>query len=210
MMRLDPRASQGAAVVAAALAAVVSWQWGYQPAVRAFGRDRERIAATTARLRDVESMVQAAGGQRAWRASYEQRLARLTARLPQPSQLPALLNALVDGLKAADVKLLNVEQGNMEPVRDGQQPLLFQGNPCYQLPVTVTAEGRFSEVLAALERLTGEAFPSAVSLEQADLRIKDAATVTLGATLKLNLYVVGNPAQLPAPTGQTGGVAPNA
>ncbi len=209
-MRLDPRVSQSAAVVAAALAAMVSWQWGYQPAVRAFRRDREHIATMTARLHDVESMVQAAGGERTWRANYAQRLAQLTARLPQPSQLPALLNALVDGLKATDVTLLNVEQGNMEPVRDGQQPLLFQGNPCYQLPVTVTAEGRFSEVLAALERLTGEAFPSVLSLERVDLRIKDAATVTLGATLNVHLYVIGSPSQLPVPTGQTGGLPPDA
>ena len=197
-MRLDPRASQGAAVFAAAMVAIVSWQWGYQLTVRACMRDRERIATLTARLRDVESMVQAAGGAEAWRSSHEQQLRQLTTRLPHPSQLPALLNALVDGLKAADVKLLNVEQANMEAAHDGQQqPILFQGLPCFQLPVTVTAEGRFSEVLAALERLTGEMFPSVLSIEQVELRIKDASTAKLGATLKVNLYVVGSPKTSP-------------
>ena len=199
MTRLDPRASQGAAVFAAAMAAIVSWQWGYQSTVRVCMRDRERIATLTARLRDVESMVQAAGGAEAWRSSHEQQLRQLTTRLPNPSQLPALLNALVDGLKAADVKLVNVEQANMEAAHDGQQqPILFQGMPCFQLPVIVTVEGRFSEMLAALERLTGEMFPSVLSIEQVDLRIKDAATVQLGAIFKVNLYVIGNPANPPA------------
>jgi len=198
MTTLDPRASQGTAVLAAAIAVVMSWQWGYQPAGRAFTRDRERVTTMTARLRDVESMVQAAGGQDAWRASQTQRLALLKARLPQPSQLPALLNALVDGLKVGDVKLLNMEQGNMEAAHEGEQPLLFRGVPCFQLPVTITAEGRFSEVLALLERLTSDTFPSVLSLERVDLRMRDVTTATLGATLNVNLYVIGNPIAPPA------------
>lgn len=210
MTTLDPRASQGTAVLAAAIAMVLSWQWGYQPAVRAFARDRDRVTTITARLRDVESMTQAGGGADVWRASQARRLALLKARLPQPSQLPALLNALVDGLKVDDVKLLNVEQGNMEAAQEGEQPLLFQGVPCFQLPVTITAEGRFSEILAVLERLTADTFPSVLSLERVDLRMRDVITATLGATLKVNLYVVGSPSQFPVPTGQTGGVPPDA
>jgi hypothetical protein len=198
MTTLDPRASQGTAVLAAAIAVVMSWQWGYQSAGRAFTRDHERVTTMTARLRDVESMVQTAGGQDAWRASQARRLALLKARLPQPSQLPALLNALVDGLKVGDVKLLNMEQGNMEAAHEGEQPLLFQGVPCFQLPVTITAEGRFSEVLALLERLTSDTFPSVLSLERVDLRMRDVTATTLGATLKVNLYVIGNPIASPA------------
>src|SRR3989338_6390738 len=137
MNTMDPRLSQGVAVIAAVAIVVLSWQCGYQPAVRAYRRDRQQKAEMTTRLAHVDAMVQTAGDMEIWRTRSLQRLATLKSRLPPSSQLPHLLNALVDGVKTQDVKLIDVSQGNVEPVQDGEQPVLVDGQPCARLPVTV-------------------------------------------------------------------------
>ena len=170
---IDPRISQGVAVLMAGLVTVGSWRWGYQPAVRAYRQDQQQVAALSTRLAQVEAMVQAAGGVETWRTHNLQRLTALKNRFPPQAQLPQLLNALVDTVKMGEVKLLNVSQGNVEPVQDDGQPVLVEGQACYRLPVTVTAEGRYHAMVQALERITAETFPSMISIEQADFRLKD-------------------------------------
>lgn len=191
----DPRLSQGLAVLAAGTLVVVSWTRGYEPAVRAVGQDRQQVQLLRAQLSQVESMVQTSGGVEAWHAHHLKRLTTLKRRFPPHTQLPQLLNTLVDTVKMGEVKLLNVSQGNVEPVEEAGQPVLVDGQPCSRLPVTLTAEGRYHPVVQALERLMAETFPSVVSIEQADFRLKDPLGAQLAATLRLYLYVVGTPSE---------------
>ena len=195
MNTMDPRLSQGVAVIAAVAIVVLSWQCGYQPAVRAYRRDRQQMAAMITRLAHVDVMVQAAGDMEIWRTRSLQRLATLKSRLPPSSQLPHLLNALVDGVKTQDVKLIDVSQGNVEPVQDGEQPVLVDGQPCARLPVTVTAEGRYHALVQVMQRIMTEAFPSLVGIEQAEFRLNDPVGSQLALTLHLYLYVVGTPTE---------------
>ena len=192
----DPRISQSAAVVAAGAIVVASWLWGYQPAVRAVGQDRQQVERLRAQLSQVDAMVQTSGGVEAWHAHHLKRLDTLKHRFPPQAQLPQLLNTLMDTVKMSEVKLLNVSQGNVELVRDAEQPVLVDGQPCYRLPVTVTAEGRYHAIVQALERVMAETFPSVVSLQQAELQLKDPQGAVLAATLQLYLYVVGAPSEL--------------
>jgi hypothetical protein len=192
MAVLDPRASQGVAAAAALIVTVLSWQHGYQAAYRAVTADRTQIASLTERLGEMEALVQAGGGDALWRSRQEQRLAALDARFPSDEQLPALLNALVDAVKTAGAKLLNTEQGTPEPVLESGQPVLVGGLPCYQLPVTVSAEGRFGDVVRVVEQVTGDAFPSAATLEAVDLRLKDPVNATLDINLTFHVVVVGH------------------
>lgn len=195
---IDPRLSQGLAVFAAGVVAATSWRWGYQPAVRAYRQDQQHVESLSARVGQVEAMVQAAGGMEAWHAHHLKRLEFLRTRFPPPAQVPQLLNALVETVKVGDVKLLNVSQGNVEAVQDAGQPLLVGGQPCYRLPVTVTAEGRYHLLVQALDRITAETFPSVVGIERAEFRLKDPLSAQLTATLRLSLYVIGAPSE-PAP-----------
>lgn len=190
---MDPRARHGLVVLLASVVALASWGWGYRPAVRAYRRDQQDVVRLTERLAHVEAMVQASGGAALWQVRMSQRLAAIKGRFPSPEQLPQLLNALVDTIKAGDLKLVNVSQGNLEPVQDEGQPVLLEDLPCYRLPVTITAESRYHALVHVLEQVMSEAFPSVVSLEDADLRLTDPLSARLGATLTLHLYVVGTP-----------------
>ncbi|MBI2495960.1 MAG: hypothetical protein HYY59_00380 [Candidatus Omnitrophica bacterium] len=192
MKRIDPLVLQTAALVVAGLVVGASWWWGYQPAVRAYGRDRDQIALRQQEIATVNALVKPAGGEAAWLAQHQQLFASLKARFPEETQLPQLLNALVDALKAGELRVADVTQGNLEPVQDQETPLLIGGLPCRRLPVTVKAEGRYHAVLAALDRITSTAFPGVVGLEQVELRVKDAAAPTLDTTVQLFLYVVGS------------------
>ena len=191
MRALDPRLSQGLAVVIAGIACVLSWRFGYHRAVHRFRQDRVQVAALTARIAQIDVVMQRAGGTAKWLADNQRRLATLRAKFPQHEQMPQLLNALVDALKTGEVDLVNMTQGNLERVQANNAPLLIDGTPCYRLPVTMITEGRYHAVLAALERLMDETFPTVVSIEQVDFHLKDAAGATLEATLHLNVYVTG-------------------
>ena len=195
---MDPRLSQGLAVLASGAIMVISWTSGYQPAVRAYRHDRQQVEALGAQLSQVEAMVRTAGGMDTWYAHNQKRLEVLKQRFPAQTQLPQLLNALVETVKMGEVKLLDMSQGNVEPVQDAEQPVLVEGQPCYRLPVTLTAEGRYQALVQALERMAAETFPSVVSFEHVDLQLKDSQGVVLTATVKLYLHVVGAPSE-PAP-----------
>jgi Tfp pilus assembly protein PilO len=195
----DPRVSQGAAVLATGAIVVASWLWGYQPAVRAYRHDRQQVDTLRGQLSQVDAMVQASGGVEAWHAHHLKRLKMLKRRMPPQAQLPQLLNTLVDTVKLGEVKLLNVSQGNVEPVNDNGQPVLVEGQPCSRLPVTLTMEGRYHTVVQALDRVMAETFPSVVSLQRVELQLKDPQGVQLAATLQLYLYVIGGAASEPAP-----------
>ena len=191
MSVLDPRLSQGAAVLAAVMTVTVSWRFGYDRAVQRFRQDRAEVAALTARIAQVNAVVEPAGGTAKWLADNQRRLAALRAKFPQQEQMPQLLNALVNALKTGEVNLVNMTQGNLESVQVNNAPLLIEGVPCYRLSVTVNTEGRYHAVLAALDRLMDDTFPAIVSIEQVDLHLKDAAGATLEATVHLHLYVTG-------------------
>ena len=186
-----PLVSQGCAVLTVGILAALSWRWVYEPAARAYARDDSRVATLTDRIARWEAVVGASGGEAGWLSRNQQRLAQLRDRFPQQAQLPQALNALVDALKAGELKLLNVTQGNVEPVQEAGKPLLINGMACFRLPITVTAEGRYQAILEAMERITSESFPAVVSLGQAELHLMDAAGPKLNAAIQLSLYVTG-------------------
>jgi Tfp pilus assembly protein PilO len=128
---------------------------------------------------------------------HQQRLAQMKAKMPQQAQLPQLLNTMVDEFKGSELKLVDIVQDNLEPVREAEVSLLFDGAPCYRLPITIKAEGRYLGLLSLVERLTGEAFPALVSLERVDLRIKGTGPA-IEATMEFSLYVVGAASAIPS------------
>ena len=178
-------------MLAAGLLVALSWRWAYEPAARAYARDDSRVATLTNHIAQWEAVVGASGGEAEWLSRNQQRLAQLRDRFPQQAQLPQALNALVDALKAGEIKLLNVTQGNVEPLQDAGKPFLINGMACFRLPITVTAEGRYQAILEAMEQITGESFPAIVSLGQTELHLMDAAGPKLNATIHLSLYVTG-------------------
>ena len=188
----DPRLTQTAKVLLAGVVVWGSWQYGYQAVVRTYAKDRTELATLTTRLGQLESLVQAAGGEAAWLTRNQQRLATLKGKFPSQTQVPQVLNALVETLKAGEIRLSNVSQGNVEPVEEAGQPLLIEEQPCYRLAVTVTAEGRYQAVLDALGRLAADPFPSLAALEQVELRRKELSGAKLDAILQLRLYFVGS------------------
>ena len=191
MRSIDLRVSLGMAVAASAAVAMLSWRMGYVPARRAHQQHVQQQRALEERIAQWEAILQAAGGQPAWTAREQQRLEALNAQFPPQTHLPQLLNALVESLKSGELKLINVTQGNLEAVQVGGQPLVLDGKPCYRLPVTVTAEGRYHALRSALQRLSGEGFPGMVSIAQLDLRSQEQTGNRLAATLQLYLYVIG-------------------
>ena len=189
---LDPRLTQGGLAAAAAVAVILSWHHGYERFARLVVQDRTQETLLARQVRDANDMVQAAGGREAWVSRTQRRLAQLNAKFPGPDQVPGLLNRVSETVKANNVRLLNVSQGNVEAVRDGDRALTLDGRPCQRVPVTIAAEGRYHAVRAALEQLTQDAFPGVVTIDAVALRAKDAAGLLLDVTLELSLYVVGS------------------
>ncbi len=188
MKRAHPLITHGLAAFGAALLLGTSWQRGYLPARDRYVRDHRQAVALAGRLSEVETMVQAQGLS-AWLVDHRQRLYRLQARLPDQARLPELLNALADTWKAGGVTLLNVEQGNLEPIPDVVVPPALSGTAYYRLPVTLTAEGRYQVMVTTIDRMMSESFPGVVSVSQLDVRLKDPDGTRLSATLHLYLYV---------------------
>ena len=190
---MDLRLSQAGAVLLAGAVVVLSWQAGYRPAARAYQRDRARAMTLKDRIAQAEAMVRPSGGEAAWLARHRQELERLKAAFPRQSQLPQLLNTLVDTLKASGLELRDIAQGHLEPVQKQDQPLLIDGTPCHRLPVTVTVDGTYHTVVATVQRITGEGFPGVVALGGVELRRTPLTEDTLSATLRLLLYVTVEP-----------------
>lgn len=191
MRVMDPRLAHVALVAAVSAVVALSWRYGYQQAVAAYHRDVRQVATLKERVAQVDPVVLAVGGEAAWFTRQQERLEAFKVKFPKQTQLPQLLNALVDTLKAGEMRLVNVVQGNLEPVLKDDHPLLIEGLPCYRLPVAISAEGRYYAVLEAIERLKSESFPALVSIGQVELRRKDAAGLRLDATIQLSLYVFG-------------------
>ena len=191
MRAMDPRLVHASLVVAAGAVVMMSWQWGYRKAMAAYQRDTRQVATLKGHLAGVDPVILASGGTEAWFTQQQARLDAFKVKFPKQTPLPQLLNALVDTLKAGETKLVNVVQGNLEAVHKDDKPLLIEGVPCYQLSVTITAEGRYYAILEAIERLKSETL---VSVGQVELRRKDAAGARLDATIQLRLYVFGTPA----------------
>lgn len=200
MKTLDPRLAQGGLVVAAAIAVVLSWHHGYERVARLVVQGRAQRNTLARQVRQADDMVRAAGGRHVWMAQAQQRLAQLNAQFPGTDQLPGLLNRVSETVNANNVRLLNVSQGNVETVRDGDRVLTLEGRPCQRLPVTIMAEGRYHAVRAALEQLTQDAVSGVVTVDAIGLRAKDAAGSLLDVTVELSLYVVGS-ASSAAPSG---------
>lgn len=172
---------------------LVSWQLGYAPIRRASEQGRREEARLNKEIAKVEAVVQQEGTVSEWLAARGQELSRLQRRVPEPAQLPLLLNAVVNTVKSSELKLVNIEQGNLEPISDGAAVLGAEERSYARLPVTVTAEGPYHTVLRTLDQLTDEQFPVLVGLERIEMRIHDPLGATLSVVLHLSLYVASTP-----------------
>lgn len=189
---VDPRVSHAAGLAAALAAVIGSWQllcapasWKLVTARSAAGDLRRQVAETEARLQE-------AGGEAAWLARYQQLLRELERLIPSSQQVPALLNRLAEEARGSALTLVNITQGNLEPVTDaGQRPVALSGIPCRSLPVTVTVEGGFRQVVAFLDRVVSHDFPGLVVVKEVQMRTKTALSPTVHASLQLAIYVVG-------------------
>ncbi len=178
-------------MAAAALAVWLSWRVGYHPIDAAYQRRRLRVAQLTQQLGAFDALVQESGGAAAWQQQQEGQLATLRAQFPQQAQLPEVINGLVNGFKTSDVKLLDVSQGNLEPVEHDGTPVLIDGHPCQQLPVAITAEGRYHALIGVLERFSASAVPGLIRVEQLELALKDPTSATLTAVMRVSVYLIG-------------------
>jgi len=185
----DPRTVHGGLALLAVIVVSASWQWGYRPARAAPRAAGERLAQLSDQIAAVNEMVRGSGGQAAWLAEQERRRSDVRGRFRGQAEIPQLLSTLVDTLGAGEITLQSVTQGNLAAVQEGERPVLIDGVPCFRLPVTVIAEGRYHAVRAALERVMLEPFPGVVGLQEAVLRLQGTTGSTLEATLVLSLYV---------------------
>ena len=198
MKTVDLRMSQLLTVVFSGFLVVISWRQGVQAAMRSYAKDRAQVTALTQQIKQVEALVEPTQSVAAWMTEHQQRAQALAAQFPDQRQLPQLLNTLIDTLKSSDITVVNVAQGNLEPVRDGEPPVLMQGASCHRLPVAVTVEGRFHPLLNALGKLTDATFPALVGVEKTEFRLLETTGTKLQAVITLHLYVIGS-ATVPAP-----------
>ena len=189
----DPRVMAAVTLAAASVLAVVSWQFGYQPAVRSLRAVRERVVTTSEDVSGVEAMVAAAGGEAAWLTRQHARLEVLQHRLPSSREMPRVLDAVLEQVAQSNLRLVNVAQGNPEPALDasGQQLTLNQAQ-CLRLPVTITVEGRFSGVLECLSRWLDPSFRALVRIDRLQVRLRDPLTGQLTADLQLRLHALAD------------------
>ncbi len=196
---ISPRRIVDRQVVETALAAglfvalLASWHYGYAPAYQAYGKDQREQKRLRTAIKHAEAIIAPEATVADWLAARGQQLAELRRRLPEPSQLPLLLNTVVETVKSGELKLINLDQGNLEPVQDGEGPLMLEGRRCYRLPVTVTVGGRYHTVLRTIDRLMHERFPIVMGLERVEMRIDDPLGAVLQAAIQLSLYVAGTP-----------------
>ncbi len=170
---------------------VASWCFGYAPMRTARVQHRQQLAEATTQLARVDDLVRPFGSEAAWSAAAQQRLAALQARFRRYDELPQLLEALVQTFKSSELRLVDVGQGNVEQAHVGDQPLVIDGEPSLRLPVTMVAEGRFRALLAVLDRLAADTFPGVVTLDHAEIQLKEKGTGVVTAQLQLELYVMG-------------------
>jgi hypothetical protein len=187
---LDPRLTSTAAVVVLAGLVGISWLGPYRGLAAQAQGIRQTLTETQEQLGQLERLLNEAGGQSAWVTEQERRLEAMRQRLPPSSQVPVLLDALLGSLESAQVQLVDVAQGNLEPVAgpDGQ-PVRIDETACLGLPVTLRVTGRFHALAGLLQQITGSGFPCLVRVEYVGLALRDSATTSLHATVNLVLYV---------------------
>lgn len=191
MMRaLDPRVMPWIGAAASAIAISVAWSAGFQPAAGAARHARVQAEALSGQIAAVEAMVLAAGGTSVWRQRHDARLQRLQARLPGQEQLPGVLNAVDAVFRHGGLALRNVSQGSLEPVLENSVPVVSGALACYRLPLSVSVEGRYHELVDAFAQLTGEEFPGLISVDRLQLR-RLGEGPQVDATVTLTVFVTG-------------------
>ncbi len=186
----DPRVRHLAVLAAVGALAFGSWSWGYAPAKAAMKREVQTLQSRRAQVDLLEATVAGGGGLDAWLEAHQARVAARTGRLSSRDQLPQLLDTLVNGLKSGPARFVNLTQGSLEPVQHDGQPLLVEGAPCLRLPVTVTMEGRYHDVLKTLSRLMDAEFPSLVTLGPIQFARQAPTEPVLSATAQLSVHVL--------------------
>ena len=196
---LDPRVTPWAVAAVSAAVAVMAWNGGFRPAaiaVHAAAVGAEALASQTAA---VDVMLLAAGGEPAWRTRQAARLQAMQARLPKQEQLPGVLNVVDAIFRQGRLTLRNVSQGNVEPVNASVPVMVPPADgvsaptlACFRLPLTVVAEGRYHELVDAIDQLTRSEFPALVSVESVQLQ-RQGDGPQVAATIALTVYLAGLP-----------------
>lgn len=188
----DPRLSHGIAVLGLSGLVLLSW-WRYHPTNRQVSRLNARLAELRDQAEQIEQRVSLAGGLESWTQQQEHTLQAVKQRFPPSSQVPQLLDALLERVQRANLTLVDVRQGNPEPARDAQgEPLTLEGVPSFHLPVTLQVGGTFRSIQACLKQLVSDEFPCLVTVAGMQMTLKDPKTAQLNATMELVLHMAGS------------------
>ncbi len=190
---VDPRLSHAIGIVCLGAAVVFSWHAPYRANLHALEQSREHLVSLHQQIAKTQQILSQAGGEAAWTATQQQILESVKQRFVPSRALPQLFDAVLGQVAQANLELMNVSQGNLEPAKgaDGK-PLLLAGMPCLQLAVTLTVQGRFAGVVDCLSQLTGPTFSGVIRIDGVHLVLKSPSGATVNGTIQLLLYVLAS------------------
>lgn len=157
---------------------------------RQLRQTRERLFSIHQQVEQTEAFLEQSGGLDSWMVEQQKISQQLMDRLPVSQHMPQLLDVIVNQVAQSNLNLIDVTQGNLEPMNDFQgQPIMCRDTPCLSLGLTLNLEGRFHEVVDYLDVLTSREFPCVVRVNQIQLAVKQANHPLLKAKLDVVMYV---------------------
>lgn len=185
----DPRLTHGCGLAVAVVLICATWLGVYEPTVARLRQRRGALQQTRQQRDAIEQQLRVAGGEETWIFTQHLRLNQLHRRLPPSDQVPGLLELLAYYVAESNLHVVNVDRGNLQPAIDAQgQPVRFNGRSCMGLPVSLTVQGRYHQLITCLEQLTTQ-FPCLVRVARVREQ-RSSADGVLDATMDLVLYVV--------------------
>ena len=192
-IRRDPRLTHAVGLLAILATVIGSWRLLYVPATRRLEAARTHLSSLRQQVAQLEAMLAQAGGAPEWLARQQDVLSELTRRIPPSREVPGLLDRLLEQAGVNDLKVVDVNQGNLEPATDAEgSPILAGDIPCLALPVTVTADGSFRNAVAFLEEISGAGLPALVTVKRVRMKTHHPLNATLRMTVQVVLYAVSS------------------
>ncbi|MBI2093289.1 MAG: type 4a pilus biogenesis protein PilO [Candidatus Omnitrophica bacterium] len=190
---IDPRVSYGATATILGAIILYAWQFPYGSLQTQLHKTRQKLAAQRQQVEQIETILLAAGGEQAWLAAKQEDLGELRRRIPERERLPQLLDLLIERVHGAGLNVVNVTQGNAEPALDASGKAIFiEEAPCLALPVTLTLQGRYRQMVSFLENLRSAEFLGLATIRAIQLEAKSHDQPTLHAAIRLVLYITGS------------------
>lgn len=188
----DPRLSHALGVLTVGAIVVLTWDLEFVPRFRQVRQQRQALIHLRQQVEGLELLLDEVGGEEVWGAQQQQILNALMGQLPPRSETPRVLDALLERVARTRLKLANVNQGNLEPTTDREgKPTVLDGAPCLGLPVVLTLEGTFHQIVSFLEDILNGGSRGVVSLKHLQMTLSDPTTAHLTASVGLVLHVLG-------------------